>query len=402
MPVFEYVAKNAEGQVKRGTLVSGSLELAQRQLVERGYLIETLTPFIDLSAGHAQSEAAPGREAETVMHGGAVPLQHLAFFFRQAAALIGAGVSPSHAFETLSRQTKNPRLHRVLDEFRSLAIAGQPMSDAMRRNPDLFTPLMLALVRAGESGGFLVDSLKAASDYAEREIELRNRIRRQTLYPKLVLAASVIIFAGANLIIGSITGTGGGLPNPLLSPAAMAIWIPLVVGLWLYVRVGLKNPRIKLGYDRLITQLPAIGQVVEGLVMAKFGRAFGALYKGGVPVQDAVLLAADACGNTYLAERIRPASERLGAGQGITDSFRATGAFTDIVLDMCAAGEQSGNLDEMLTKVAEYYEDEGKTRSDQMATLLGVFCLLAVGIYVGFLLVQAYGGYASGRTGLME
>jgi len=408
MPIFEYQAKDPEGKLVRGTIHGGSIDVALQALTTKGLQVESLgaaqvtveRPGTDGTAPSDVTSPRPAAQANLI---GPlferVPLTQLAFFFRQAAALLGAGVGPSQAFETLARQAKDRKLSTVVLELRQHTLEGRPMSFGMQRYPDVFSPLMLALVKAGEEGGFLVDSLKTTSEYIEREIELRNRIRRQTFYPKLVLVSSILIFGGANFIIGSATGVSGALPNPLLQPGAMMIWIPLVIALILYVRIGLKNQRLKFDFDKLLTKMPGVGSVVHGLAMAKFGRAFGALYKGGVPIPRALQLSADACGNEFVRATMYPASEALKSGTGITDSFRSTGAFSDIVLDMCSAGEMSGNLDEMLIKVSEYYEDECKTRSDQMAMLFGVVCMLAVGVYVGWLLVQAYGGYAAGRVG---
>ncbi|MBV6457078.1 MAG: Type II secretion system protein F [Fimbriimonadaceae bacterium] len=408
MPIFEYQAKDAEGKHVRGTIHGGSIDVALQTLATKGLQVESLGAIEQglertTEGGSAPPNITSGRPVLQANIAAPlferVPLPQLGFFFRQAAALLGAGVAPSQAFETLARQMKGRKLSSVISELRQHSIEGRPMSFGMQRYPEVFSPLMIALVRAGEEGGFLVDTLKTTSEYVEREIELRNSIKRQTFYPKLVLFASIVIFGGANFVIQSATGVAGSLPNPLLQPAAMLIWIPLVIAVVLYLRIGLQNQRLKFDFDKLITKIPGIGGVVHGLSMAKFGRAFGALYKGGVPIPRALELGADACGNEFVRASIYPAGEALKAGAGITESFRATGAFSDIVLDMCSAGEMSGNLDEMLIKVSEYYEDECKTRSDQMAMLFGVVCLLAVGVYVGWLLIQAYGGYASSRVG---
>jgi len=149
------------------------------------------------------------------------------------------------------------------------------------------------------------------------------------------------------------------------------------------------------GYDKFLLMIPAIGSTVHQMAMAKFSRAFAALYKGGVPMARAVEYAADACGSSYLRSKIRPAAKELQEGDGITDAFRRTGAFLPQVLDLTQTGETTGQLDEMLDKAAEYYEGDTQVKSDQIAKFFGLACLILVGLYVGYLVVHFYGGYGA-------
>lgn len=424
MPVFEYTATDAQGQPIRGTLMSQSLVSAAEDLARQGLQVQ----HVGLAASANDPVPADFRPSETSARESArpaepvqditsqrpyvmtdivgplmmrVPLSQLLFFFRQLSTMLHAGVGMVQSLDTLSNQTRDPRLKNVVRELREHALAGRPISIGMQRYPEIFSPLMLSMVRVGEEGGIMDRSLMQVADYIEREIELRNLVRRVTIYPKLVIAASIIIVLGTNWIIASL-GKQGGLDSLLTRPTTWLFLGPLIVGLFLFFRVGLANPRIKYTYDELILALPLFGNTIRQLCMAKFGRAFGTLYAGGVPVPRAVELAADACGNEFLRARIHPAAQGLKEGAGITESFRATGVFSPIILDMAHTGETTGNLDFMLNKVAEYYEDEGKTRSIQFGYALGVLALLAVAVYVGYTVISFYVGHFSGLSDAMR
>ncbi|MCB8932066.1 MAG: type II secretion system F family protein [Fimbriimonadaceae bacterium] len=428
MPIFEYQARDERGQDVRGTLHSSSLSAAAEDLAKRGFEVEHVgiaqgldDPVPREFAGRSEAASPPETPArerspsvqpeidrttqqrsymQTHVVGqlvGRVPLAQQLFFFRQLGTMLNAGVSIIQSLDTLAGQARDPRLARIVRELAHHAREGRPLSVGMQRYPEVFSPLMLSLIRAGEEGGMLEGSVKQIAEYLEREIELRNLMRRVTIYPKLVVGASIVIVLATNSIIASL-GKSGGLSSPLTQPATWFVLGPLLVAIYLFVRLGLPNPRIKYNYDQVVLSIPGLGNTVKQLCMAKFGRAFGALYSGGVPVPKATQLAADACGNEYLRARIYPAAKRLEEGSGITETFRATGAFSPIVLDMTHTGETTGNLDAMLQKMAEFYEDEAQTRSVQFAYAFGILALLLVAAYVGYVVVTFYVGYFSGIT----
>jgi type II secretory pathway component PulF len=192
------------------------------------------------------------------------------------------------------------------------------------------------------------------------------------------------------------------LSSPLTNIATWFVLAPIIVGLFLFFRVGLANPRIKYNYDMVTLKIPYLGNTMRQLSMAKFGRAFGALYKGGVPIPKAIQLSADACGNEYLRARINPAAKHLMEGEGIAPTLRGTEAFSPIVLDMVSTGETTGNLDQMLTKLAEFYEGEGETRSHQTAVATGVFIGLIVAAYIGYVVITFYLKLTAGTSDLIR
>lgn len=422
MPTFEYLAVNTSGEKVSGTVLGGSIQDALTSLAQGGLQVERINqsafigdPLADPAIRQVPTErpydhappsapmvACPPTEqrsyAATSIAGplvGQVSLTALSFFYRQFGTMLQAGVPIVQALDTLSNQARNPKLTHVLREIRGHVEAGRPVSAGMQRYPEVFPGLVLSMVRAGEEGGFLDHSFKLLADYTDSEIALRNLIRRVTFYPKLVLGFSVFIVIGTNAFIASL-GKTGGLASPLTT-AATWLWLgPLLLGIFLFIKIGLPNPRIKFNWDAFIIHLPYMGNTIKQLTMAKFGRAFGALYQGGVPINRALHLAGDACGNEYIRSKIVPASKTLETGAGITETLRSTGAFTPIVMDIMETGERTGNVDEMLGRMSAYYEDEGKTRSEQMGHVLGVVVYLAVAAYVLYMLIQFYTGYYGG------
>lgn len=400
MPVFQYEGVNQDGKPERGLLQGASLETVAKQLGDRGIQVNQLA----LAPGSGEIPVAgspPPTEARTRMETdvvgplvGGVPLTQLHFFFRQLGTMLHAGINPVQSFETLSRQTNSPKLRAVVLETKDHVLAGRPISVGFQRYPEVFTPLMLSMVRAGEEGGFLAEQCRQLAEYIQRDVELRNLIRRETAYPKIVIAASIVIILATNVIISAVKPGASGLNAPVL------LWIVtggLLLAGFLFARVGRKNPGVRASWDRFVQNLPGVGGMIHGFAMAKFGRAFGALYKGGVPLGKSVKLAADACGNEHVRGKIYPAADRMDSGAGIANTLAETGAFSPIVLDMTRTGEMTGNVDEMLIKMAEYYEDEGQTRARQAAMILGVVCFLLVAIYVGYIVVTFYTGFASGQ-----
>jgi type II secretory pathway component PulF len=333
---------------------------------------------------------------------GKIGLSNLAFFFSQLATMLKAGVPVVQSLDTLSTQTRDPRFQSVIREMRGHVEAGRPMSAGMQRYPEVFTPVMLSIIRVGEEGGFIDDALETVAKYTEEEIELRNLYRRVTIYPKLLIGASILIIAGANLIIGTINAKANKLSSPLTTLSTWYWLAPLLIGLFLFFRVGLANFRVKYFWDLVISQLPFVGKTVRQMAMTKFGRAFGAMYRAGVPLPRVLQLSADSCGNEYMRARLHPAAKVLETGAGITETLRSTGALSPIVIDMLSTGEKTGNLDHMLNKMADYYADEAKTRSVILGQFVGVVVLMCVAIYIGMIIINFYQSYGSQFTGQMN
>lgn len=329
---------------------------------------------------------------------GKVGLGQLAFFFNQLGTMLKAGVPMVQSLDTLAKQSRDPRFSKILREIRGHTESGRPMTAGLQRYPEVFSPVMISIIRAGEEGGFLDKALFTVAQYTEDEIELRNMYRRATFYPKLLVVASMVIIIATNTILSVIKPGATGLSSPLTTVATWIILTPIIIGLFLFFRVGLANHKVKYMWDMFVSMIPYIGTTIRQMAMAKFGRAFGALYKSGVPIPRVIQLSADSCGNEYMRARLHPAGSRLEGGSTITETLRSTGALSPIVIDMLATGEQTGELDNMLNKMSDYYHDEAKTRSVQMGHVVGVFVLLCVAVYIGYIVISFWSSYGSRVT----
>lgn len=434
MPSFEYQAINAAGTPETGTVLGITITDAIDQLSRKGLKVEKINvaqflndplaappPVQETPAANAETAAArpsnPYEKSEeqltppppleprsyiaTNVVGpvvGKVPISQLMFFFRQFGTMLDAGVPLVQTLETLSGQGRDPRLNHIVKELKGHVLEGRPISAGLQRYPEVFTPLQVSMIRAGEEGGFLPSACKQLAGYLEQEIRIRNAYKRALFMPKLTVYGSIFIIGAANWFIGTYT-KGATIWSPLTEWRNWIILGPILIGLFLFFKVGLSNPAIRYQWDAFILKVPYIGNTLKQFAMAKFGRAFGALYAGGVPVHRCMELAGDACGNEYLRAQIHPAGRKLKEGSGLTETFTGTQAFTPIVMDMVHAGETTGNVDQMLTKVSEYYEDEAEVRSQQLGKIMGVVAIVLVAIYVLIILVKFYTGYFNSMLG---
>jgi type II secretory pathway component PulF len=420
MPIFEYQGLDATGKTVKGTVSGASLDLAQQTLLKRGLQVQSVQP-VSVNLGQpVQQVSAPGGVAaasnqdqlkpadsrpDAIPYGhqigvrlfGKVPLPMLGFFFSQAASMLGAGVNPAQSYRTLAGQTTNLILKSVINEIADDAEKGRPMSDAMRRHPEVFNPIYTNLIYAGEQGGFLESALRDCAKYCDEEQEIKSLINRSTLMPKLTLIFSMIIIGGASLIIRLIAPNS---PVQISSPLTeLSTWIvlgPALIALFVFVRLVLPIPSVKQAMHSIVVTLPAIGPTVREFATAKFGRAFGALYRGGVQVPDGIRLAAGACGNSAMEARILPAAEMMEKGAGITEALQSTGVFNQVVIDMVGTGEMSGQMDQMLMRLSDYYQETAKHRALIMGRVLGIVVLIMVAIYVVIVVVNFFTGYVNG------
>ncbi|MHB8637666.1 MAG: type II secretion system F family protein [Fimbriimonadaceae bacterium] len=422
MPTFEYQAIDAGGVAVNGNAIGANLESVLSDLGRRGLTVERINvaklmndPLADVvnipprpsaprqanSFGTEGRQAAPDARSYVQTHVvGPVlmraPLHAVGFFFRQFATMQNAGVPIVQSMDTLAGQARDPRMKPLLDDLSARVKAGASISSGLERYPETITPVMLSLVRVGEEGGFLAEALTMVADYIDREIHLRGMYKRATFYPKLVLGASFVIIAVTNTIIASVAPGQQGLSSPLSIQTWTALAI-IAAAIWLFLRVGLANPQIKNVFDGFVLRMPVLGSTMHQLAMAKFGRAFGAMYKAGVPLNRALPLAADACGNEHLRMRMLPYLRGVEGGAGIHETLARTGAFSPIVLDMIGTGEKTGNMEQMVVKVSEYYEGEAEARQSALAAVTGVVLIVFLGIYVGYMVITFYVG-AANRT----
>jgi type IV pilus assembly protein PilC len=390
MAIFHYIARDSQGQTVRGTVQAKSRLEASDYVRTQGYFLQEMTAEPEVATPINQMQQGVIKP----LFGG-VPTEALAIFFRQLATMLGAGVHIHQALHTLGNQRSNPRLRAIVLEIRDSIVSGEAIANSFDRYPEVFSPVQRALIRVGESGGLLENSLRQIAEYLEQELELRRLLRRVTLYPKILLVAAIVMPMVPKLVLGWLNVPGGAPTRQVvLDITWVFVQIFLILfAVWAVFRIGSQSRTFRLVWDTFKVSVPSIGFTLRQLALARFGRALGALYNAGLPFSQAVRVAADACGNEYLSSAIKPAANRVEAGTTITESFAGARVFPPMVLDMVATGENTGEIGTMLNKVAEYYEEEGKVRSQQAGVIFGAVVYLGIAIYIGILIIQFYSGY---------
>ncbi len=341
-----------------------------------------------------------------------VVLKDMAPFLRQFATLINAGLPLYQALAALEGNTKNPKLKEIAREGQRQVQAGGRFSDVMMAYPWIFQPMQVAMIRAAEQGGMLDSTLKQVADYIEHDIEIRRLISRETLYPKITLFMALMILgrpgftsglpAVSKLVLGSMGKETYTAMNYLADTLGFGLMMAVpVVGVAIVFRLFLFNVQgVREGYDAFKMKIPVIGKISQMFATAKFARTYAALYKGGFGAGLALSIAGDACGNGVLRRAALNAIPDAERGGLVSTSLARTNAFPGMAMDMFRTGETSGALDQMLDRMADYYEAEGKQRSHQGAMILGVVVFLIVALLVANSIIGQYGALGARETTL--
>lgn len=389
MPVYRYTAKNQQGGTVTGLVEAEDTRRAAGIVREMGLLLLDVRP--ERTVDVQQAEQAVMQKVVYPVYSG-VSVRDLAIFYRQLATAVRAGIPIHRALISVAENTGKPRLRRVAQAVVNDLMQGKPLSRAMSQHPHVFDELQVALIQAGEEGGLLENMLERLADYLERDYKLRLKIRAGTFYPKVLLVAGIFIPKVPVLVIG------GGLISYLSETVGLAVPILLaVLAVVAVVRILLQIEPFREAYDSIKLMIPGIGGLVRQLAMARFSRAMAALYSAGVPLPRAVAISALAADNYYLTKRLRGAITDIENGQPISESFRRTGVMPPLVLDMLHTGESTGNVDAMMDKVAEYYEQETDVKSSQAVIVLSVGVYLLIALWIAIMIISFWQGYAGGR-----
>ena len=398
MPDYTYTAKDRSGRPVEGIIFAENSALAAGKVREMGFVPEKLRP---MEASHRQVSLGR-RFAENFIYPAVngVPLKDLALFYRQFATLVGAGLPLYQSLLTLEGQTRNGKLKEVIHNCQLQVQQGGKMSDVFANYNWIFNELQIEMIRAAEHGGMMDRMLVRIAEYLEKEIALRQMISRLTLYPKLVSVVALLILgknffltsvpAVARLVLGMMGKDNYSLMDYLWD-TVLFLGI-LLLGTFLVVafcRVVLfQSEAMQEKYERLKMAIPGLGSVVQKFALAKFGRAFGAMYQAGMPLQAAIRVGGNASGSKVIARATRRAWAATERGAILSDAFRETGVFPHMVVDMLRTGEQTGNVDAMMEKVAEYLEGDAETKAHMHANIFAAVVLLVVLILVGVAVIR--------------
>ncbi|RYG25561.1 type II secretion system F family protein [bacterium] len=392
MPVYSYTFRDATGGVQKGTADAESEEVLRAKFREQGFEITELTMIKAKSA-----------KAKTY---GKVKLGHLAVFCRQFSTMIDAGVSLVRALDVLSTQTQDPKLKKILLDIGEKVEGGESLSRAMQRHPKTFSNLFIGLIKAGEVGGILEESLQRLSTFLEKDVELRRKVKSAMTYPILIAIMSVAIvtflvswFVPQWVAILTDLGIkGDALPAPTKILIAISNMVShymhyVIIGIIIYIICYRAFVQTRFGrrvVDRIKLKLPVFGKLHHKVCLARFSRTMGTLLTSGVPILQAMETVAGTIGNAVMSDALLESRARIREGDRIGDPLEASKLFPPMVVHMIAIGEESGSLDFMLQKIADFYEDEVDAAISSLTAAIEPIMIVTLGFVVGFIVVAMF------------
>ena len=397
MPTFNYKAKDRTGNTVTGAVEAADEHAAAATLREMGHLP------MDIRAVRVQPPAATTSEAGSPLARyliyplrTGVNIRHLVLFYTQLATLLSSGMTLSEALRSVGSRTRGA-LGRIIQQACDNVQAGGKLSDTLSRYPRVFSPLQLGLVRAGESGGSLQSMIERIASYLEYELRIRQMIMKMVLYPIVILVFAILAYTCVpHLKTAATEGMG-----PFLRAVVPSLfkWMVAAILTIVVLKLVFQFTTVKLAWDSIKTIPPIVGGVAKKMAMSRFSRALAVLYGAGMPIAEAVLVAADACANLVVARGIKRAVPAIQAGQGLTESLTRTRMLLPMVLDMMATGEKTGNVDAALQKVADYMEDEVDTTIHKLGVALFVLMILVAGVVVALVVADFWMKYYGGLLG---
>ena len=336
--------------------------------------------------------------------GKAIQQKDIAVFTRQLAAMMSAGVPLLQAFDIVARGHPNPRMMRLLNEIRTDVETGTSLSAAFRKHPLHFDALYCNLVEAGEVGGILEALLDRLAVYQEKTMAIKAKIKSALMYPTAVVIVSFIVLAIImTFVIPSFKETfksfGADLPAPTLMVMAMSDfvvsnWVVLFGGIgggaYFFFESWKRSEKMQMVMDRLLLKAPVFGSLIEKSTIARWTRTLSTMSAAGVPLVEALDSVGGASGNAVFALATDKIQREVQTGTGLTTAMTGTGVFTPMVLQMTAIGEESGSLDHMLGKAAEFYEDEVDEMVKGLSSLMEPFIIVFLGTIIGGIVIAMY------------
>lgn len=389
---YAYKVKDARGKLVEGKVEAESEAAVATKLRSMGYVP------LDVRAANAgmQREISFGRKKR-------IKLKDLAVFSRQFATMIDAGLTMLRSLTILSEQVENTELRRVLRAVKQDVEAGHSLSSAFTRHPAVFPPLMINMTRAGEAGGFLDVTMRQIADNFEAEVKLRSKIKAAMTYPVVVFIMAILMCIGMLVFIvpvfeGMFEDLGGELPLPTqvlvflsksLRVALPVLIVLTVIGLWVWRKVG-RTERVRNVVDPLKLRLPVFGDLFAKLALARFARNLGTLLSSGVPILQSLEIVSETTGSIVISRALKEVQESVRRGESIAGPLAQHAVFPPMVVQMIASGEETGAIDQMLGKIAEFYDAEVEATTEALTALIEPLMIAFLGAIVGSMIIALY------------
>ena len=391
MPTYRYSAIDRTGRSFTGTLDADNVENVRNKLSELRYHIVNINEV-------AASSGSP----DFLKQFARVKQKELVIFSRQFATMIDAGLSVLKCLDILQRQSKDPVLREALLAVRHDVNGGSSLTDALAKHPRVFSKLYVNMVRSAEAGGILDQVLDRLSTFLEKDMELREKVRSAMMYPAIVGIVATIVMAVLMWWVlpqfERIFKDMGIQELPLATKVLLWVatnsshyWYVVVGGIvafFVTINIYGRTQTGALHLDRLRLHLPIFGDIALKVSVSRFSRTFGTLISSGVPVLRALEITSDTTGNLVLSQVIDQARNSVREGEKISDPFHGNRYFPVMVTQMIAVGEETGRLDQMLVKVADFYDSEVDSMIKGLASLIEPIMIVGLGVMVGFIAVS--------------
>ncbi|MCX7945465.1 MAG: type II secretion system F family protein [Hydrogenophilus sp.] len=382
--LFVWEGRDATGKKSRGEIRAANEAAARLQLRRQGIQVDRL------------KNVKMGR--------GRIVRKEIALFTRQLATMLQAGVPLLQAFDIAIRSSANPALARLLNEVRTHVAQGNPLSSAFSRFPEHFDRLYVALVAAGEHAGILDRLLERLATHQEKILAIQGKIRSALFYPTAVIVVAILVVALMMIFVipqfkEIFASFGADLPLPTLVVIALseffvawwwAILLAVTAAVILFLSLYRRSPALRDRVDHLLLRLPVVGLILTKAAIARWARTLATMFAAGVPLNEALVSVAAAAGNARYRDATRTVEQQIVQGVSLAVAMTETGVFPPMAAQMVSIGEESGQLDTMLTKVAEYYEREVDEAVASLSQLLEPVILVFLGVVIGGIVVAMY------------
>ncbi|MFH1847408.1 MAG: type II secretion system F family protein [Candidatus Omnitrophota bacterium] len=394
MGKFVYTAKDSTGHTLKGELLAADKKKALDILREKGLLVLNLEAFKEKSAMFSFLSLTSKKK---------IAMEELVIFSRQMATMTGAGITIVDSLDTLADQVDNPSLQKILKDIRDSVNTGASLSEAMSKYTVVFSAYFVNMIKAGESSGMLDEVLERISSYMEKTNALQKKIKTAMVYPSIVSLMAVgitlvMILKVIPVFKDMFSGFGAALPAPTmflinLSDAMRHYFVFFVVGFVIFGVIVKRYTRTEKGQtviDGLKLKMPVFGELFKRVAISKFTRTLSTLMKSGVPILTALEIVAKTAGNRVVEKSINTVRDSVREGESISSPMAKSGIFPPLVTRMVAVGEKSGELETMLIKIADFYDEQVDAIVDGLTSLIEPLIIAFLGIVIGGIVISMF------------
>ncbi len=388
MPIFIYSAKTISGDIQ-----TGNVDLPSREAVI-GYLRRQR--LIPVTVREKPKEV-------TLSLGRRVKMKEIVHFTRQFATMVNSGLPLVQCLDILAQQTENKFLSKTIREVQADVESGATLADALRNHPKVFSELFVNMVAAGEAGGILDTVLLRLSVFMEKNEALVRKVKGAMIYPAVILTVAIIaVTVLLVFVIPTFESMFASVDLSLPAPTRFVIWLSVMLqsywwlmlgliaaGIW-SVRMYYKTSAGRLSLDKLMLRIPILGDLLRKTAVARFTRTLGTLLASGVSILDGLEITARTAGNRVIHDAVMRSRSSIAGGETIAEPLRESGVFPPMVTQMINVGEQTGTIDEMLDKIADFYDDEVDTAVEALLSAMEPVLIVFLGVVVGGMIVAMY------------